>query len=57
MQIKKISHNVKCDVNGCVNKAENGFFFNGTNSDFAMCKQCTEKLFSGLKQFVRESKK
>ena len=55
MNIEKCSIAIKCDVNGCHNKADKGIVFDGVAPQYYLCDDCLRKLYETLKkQFKRE---
>ena len=55
MNIEKCSIAIKCDVNGCHNKADKGIVFDGVAPQYYLCDDCLRKLYETLKkQFERE---
>ncbi len=49
MKIEKCSIVIKCDVDGCHNKAEKGIVFDGVAPQYYLCDSCLKKLYEALK--------
>jgi hypothetical protein len=55
MNIEKCSIVIKCDVDGCHNKADKGVVFDGVAPQYYLCDSCLKKLFEALKvEFKKE---
>lgn len=49
MNIEKCSIVIKCDVDGCHNKADKGIVFDGIAPQYYLCDSCLSKLYGALK--------
>jgi len=50
MKIEKCTINLKCDANGCHNKAKHKISFDGTSWQIYICEDCGDKLYKSLKE-------
>lgn len=50
MKIKDCSITIKCDVDGCHNKATKGIIFDGIAPQYYMCDDCLKELYTVLKK-------
>ncbi|MBR2337264.1 MAG: hypothetical protein IKA61_04915 [Clostridia bacterium] len=50
MNIEKCSIVIKCDVDGCHNKADRGIVFDGVRPQYFLCDKCLKKLYETLKK-------
>ena len=50
MNISKCSIAIKCDVDGCHNKAEKGISFDGVTVQYYLCEDCLKTLYKTLQQ-------
>ena len=48
MEIVKCKISVKCDVDGCYNKADYQFIFDGETPQYGFCKSCVDKMKNSL---------
>ena len=53
MEIVKCKISVKCDVDGCHNKADYQFIFDGETPQYGFCKSCALKMKNALKNLDR----
>ena len=54
MNIEKCSIVIKCDVDGCHNKADMGIVFDGVAPQYYLCEDCMEKLYEVLKKKIEK---
>ncbi len=52
MNIEKCSIVIKCDVDGCHNKADKSIIFDGVAPQYYLCDDCLNKLYEGLKKHL-----
>lgn len=57
MRIGKNKYTVGCEIAGCKNIAENRLVLDGElQHDIHICKNCLEKLFNELNEFLKKKK-
>ena len=52
MNVEKCSIVIKCDVDGCHNKATKGIVFDGVSAQYYLCDDCLKKLYKCLKDLI-----
>ena len=50
MIIEKCPIVIKCDVDGCHNKAKKAISFDGVTTQYYLCDDCLKKLYETLKR-------
>ncbi len=48
MKIEKCTVDIKCDANGCHEKAKVGLSFDGVSPQTYLCEKCAKKLYEAL---------
>ncbi len=56
MNIGKCTITIKCDVDGCHNKADKAISFDGVTAQYHLCDGCLKKLYGAIKDEYEKEK-